>query len=160
MVQPVGDLGPWHAQVQEEIVEPERPIVDPHHHLWHALRFMPSYLLEDLWADTGSGHNIVETGVLECAAEYRTEGPEHLRPIGETEFVADIAAQSAKGGPGKARIAGIVAPADLQLGEAVEQHWRPSRSLDCSANYFYGCCFLAFEFNYLQLGDALGQASA
>ncbi|MFP6605809.1 MAG: amidohydrolase family protein [Myxococcota bacterium] len=121
MVQPVGDLGPWHAQVQEEILEPERPIVDPHHHLWHALRFMPSYLLEDLWADTGSGHNIVETVFLECSAEYRAEGPEHLRPIGETEFVADIAAQSAKGGPGKARIAGIVAHADLQLGDAVEE---------------------------------------
>ena len=82
---------------------------------------MPAYLLEDLWSDTGSGHNIVETVFLECGSEYRSDGPAHLRPLGETEFVAEQAAQSAKGGPGKARIAAIVAHADLQLGDGVEE---------------------------------------
>ncbi len=24
----------WYAAVQEEIVEPDRPIIDTHHHLW------------------------------------------------------------------------------------------------------------------------------
>lgn len=28
---------------------------------------------------------------VECRASYRTDGPEHLRPVGETEFVATMA---------------------------------------------------------------------
>ena len=110
----------WLEQVREEIVEPERAIVDPHHHLWKRGGF-PPYLLEDLWADTGSGHNVVRTVFVECGAEYREDGPEHLRPVGETEFVAATAERSAAGGPGHARIAGIVAHADLRLGARVEE---------------------------------------
>ena len=54
----------WLDQVREEIVDPERPIVDPHHHMW------PNrYVLEDLWADTESGHNIVKTVFVECRSE-------------------------------------------------------------------------------------------
>ena len=121
MVQSLGELGPWHRQVQEEIIEPERPIVDPHHHLWHDRGILAAYLLEDLWADTDSGHNIVKTVFLECQAEYRSDGPEHLRPLGETAFVAEQAAESAKGGPGKAEIAAIVSHADLTLGERAEE---------------------------------------
>ena len=99
MAQPLDDLAAWHGQVEEEIIDPQRRIVDPHHHLWHDRGIMPAYLLEDLWFDTGSGHNIVETVFLECGSEYRSDGPAHLRPLGETEFVAEQAAQSAKGGP-------------------------------------------------------------
>lgn len=109
----------WLDQVKEEILEANRPIVDPHHHLWE--RPGNSYVLKDLWADTGSGHNIIKTVFIECRAGYRTDGPEHLFPIGETEFVTGIAAKSAKGGKGKARIAGIVAHADLTLGDKVEE---------------------------------------
>jgi predicted TIM-barrel fold metal-dependent hydrolase len=133
MAQPIADREAWLAQVVEEIVEPERPIVDPHHHLWRDRGVLPQYLLEDLWADTGSGHNIVQTVFLECRAEYRSDGPEYLRPLGETEFVAEQAAQSAKGGPGKARIAAIVAHADLalgdRLGEVLAQHEELGRGL-------------------------------
>jgi len=110
----------WLAQVVEEIVEPERPIIDPHHHLWER----PgggNYLLKDLWADTGSGHHIVKTVFIECRAGYRTEGPEHLRPVGETEFVAAIAAESLKEEADRARISGIVAHADLTLGDRLEE---------------------------------------
>ena len=115
--QPFVPHGPeWHASVAEPVIDPERPIVDPHHHLWE--RAGMDYLLEDLWADTGSGHNIERTVFVECRASYRPDGPEELRPVGETEFVAGIAADS-QAGPG-ARIAGIVAHADLTLGEAVE----------------------------------------
>ena len=109
----------WLDQVKEEIIEPERPIVDPHHHLWE--RPGSNYVLKDLWADTGSGHNIIKTVFIECHASYRTDGPEHLRPIGETEFVAAIAAESAKGGEGKVKIAGIVSNANLTLGDKVEE---------------------------------------
>ena len=71
----MNELERWHAQVIEEIIDPERPIFDPHHHLWRA--DMP-YEIGDLWADTQTGHNIVGTVFIECGAEYRTEGPRHL----------------------------------------------------------------------------------
>lgn len=109
----------WLAQVQEEIIEPDLPIIDPHHHLWR--RPNRDYLLEDLWEDTGSGHNIVKTVFIECRAEYRQDGADHLKPLGETEFVADQARQSAQGGNGQAEIAGIVGHADLTLAEDVRE---------------------------------------
>jgi predicted TIM-barrel fold metal-dependent hydrolase len=121
MDRPPSNRNDWLALVEEEIVDPERPIVDPHHHLWHDRSVMGGYLLDDLWADTDSGHNIVETVFLECGAEYRRDGPKHLRPVGETEFVAEQAGRSAQGGPGKARIAAIVGHADLLLGDEVEE---------------------------------------
>ncbi|MBJ31255.1 MAG: amidohydrolase [Acidimicrobiaceae bacterium] len=101
----------WYGQVDEEVVDPDRRIVDPHHHLWEISD--ANYVLEHLWADTSSGHRVEKTVFVECHASYRTQGPEHLRPIGETEFVADIAKASAAG-PGP-RVAGIVAYADLRL---------------------------------------------
>ncbi len=115
-----GRTAAWLEQVEEEIVEPERRIVDPHHHLWDRPD-RGSYLLEDLWADTGSGHNIEKTVFVECGASYRDDGPDHLRPVGETEFVAEIAAASAKGKSARATIAGIVAHADLTRRDAVEE---------------------------------------
>ena len=73
------------------------------------------YALEDLWGDTGSGHKIEQTVFIECSAEYRKSGPEYLKPLGETEFVADAAAQSARGPKGSARISAIIGFADLGL---------------------------------------------
>ena len=45
------DTGPWLTLTREDPIEPQLPIVDPHHHLWD----YPTsrYLLEDLLADTG-----------------------------------------------------------------------------------------------------------
>jgi predicted TIM-barrel fold metal-dependent hydrolase len=120
MAGPVPGTPEWLEQVVEEVVEPERPIVDPHHHLWNRTEW-GSYLLEDLWADTGSGHRVEKTVFVECRASYRESGPEHLQCLGETEFVAAIAEESARGGPRRAVIAGIVAHADLTLGDAVEE---------------------------------------
>lgn len=108
----------WHAAVAEAVLEPARPIVDPHHHLWPEARPAP-YLLPELWRDTGSGHKVEQTVFVECMAAYRTTGPEPLKPVGETEFVADAAMQSAAAGPSRARIAAIVGFADLLLGERV-----------------------------------------
>jgi predicted TIM-barrel fold metal-dependent hydrolase len=107
----------WLAQVQEEALEPGLPIIDPHHHLWD----MPTsrYLLDELLADTGSGHDIVATVFMECGAMYRADGPEAMRPVGETEFVNGIAAMSASGIYGKTcACAAIVGFADLNLGKA------------------------------------------
>ena len=107
----------WLAQVQEEILEPDLPICDPHHHLWdHPAN---RYLLDELLADTGSGHNVVSTVFMECMAMYRADGPEALRPVGETEFVNGVAAMSASGGYGDGRMcASIVGFVDLTLPEA------------------------------------------
>ena len=112
----------WYAQVTEPIIEPARPIVDPHHHLWTDRTFpIANYLLDDLWRDTGSGHNVKKTVFIECGTHYRADGPEHLRPVGETEWVATIAVQSAAGGPGKAVVSAIVAHANLTLGDALDE---------------------------------------
>lgn len=115
----------WLAQVCEEIIDPSRPIIDPHHHLWPGVGGRSRYLLADLWADTGSGHNIEKTVFIECRASYRVDGPEQLKPIGETEFVARIARASRDGGGG-AVIAGFVGHADLRLGtglgDVLQQH--------------------------------------
>ena len=108
----------------EEVLEPELPICDPHHHLWD--RNGERYLLHELLADTGQAdgqgrrHDVRSTVYVECASMYRADGPEALRPVGETEFVNGMAAMSASGGYGPTRAcAGIVGLADLRLGAAV-----------------------------------------
>lgn len=111
----------WLAQVEEDILEPERPIIDPHHHLWRDKKG-PAYELENLWADTASGHNILGTVFVECGADYRPDGPESLRPVGETEYVAAAARSSCRdAAPGHPPILGIVSHVDLRLGEAVAE---------------------------------------
>ncbi|MDP6706225.1 MAG: amidohydrolase family protein, partial [Alphaproteobacteria bacterium] len=120
----------WLALTVEETLEPDLPICDPHHHFWdsgHAVsaRFRREqvetrYLLDELLADISSGHNVVSTVFIECASMYRAAGPAEMRPVGETEFVNGIAAMSASGQYGPARVAaGIVGFADLTLGDSV-----------------------------------------
>ncbi|MFW2333297.1 amidohydrolase family protein [Ilumatobacter sp.] len=104
----------WLGQVVEDIVDPGTPIVDPHHHLWPD-GGRTAYGLDDLVADTGSGHHIVATVFVECRAAARPDGPDHLRPVGETEFVAASADRLTAEHPGAPPIAGIVANADLTL---------------------------------------------
>jgi len=109
----------WLASGEEEALEPELPICDPHHHLWDHPG--SRYLLDELLADT-DGHRVESTVFVECGSMYRADGPEALRPVGETEFVQGIAAQSASGGYGPMRAnAGIVGHADLMLGPAVDE---------------------------------------
>jgi predicted TIM-barrel fold metal-dependent hydrolase len=124
------------AGAPEEVLEPDLPIVDPHHHLWdrrmvtaslpppkhgfeHVIRRAPRYLLDELLADTGSGHNVRATVFVECGAMYRAVGPLELRCTGETEFVNGVAAMSASGIYGETRAcAGIVSRGDFTLGSA------------------------------------------
>jgi L-fuconolactonase len=119
-MEPIPGSNAWYAQVIEDIIEPERPIIDPHHHLFSGWE-IPDYLLEDLWGDTESGHKIEKTVFIECGTHYRETGPDHLKPVGETEFVANIALQSASAGSTKAFIAGIVSHADLTIGDALNE---------------------------------------
>ena len=103
----------------EAALDPELPICDPHHHLWDH----PGnrYLLDELLHDTDSGHTVVQTVFVECLSMYRKDGPPEMKPVGETEFVQGIAAQSASGNYGPmAACTGIVGFADLSLGDGVQ----------------------------------------
>ncbi|HZZ88827.1 MAG TPA: amidohydrolase family protein, partial [Caulobacteraceae bacterium] len=104
----------------EEILEPELPICDPHHHLWD---FPASrYLLPELLADLTSGHRVESTVFVECGAFYRASGPEPMRYVGETEFVGGVAAMAASGRYGPVLACeGIVGRADLAQGGAVAE---------------------------------------
>ncbi len=119
MTTPTPGSDAWRALVQEEILEPERPIIDPHHHLWRNT-FGFDYMLDEFLADTGSGHRIEKSVYIEARAFYLPDGPEHLQPTGETRKVAELAAQLAQS-PAAVQIAGIVAHADLRLGETPER---------------------------------------
>src|SRR5437763_10206359 len=75
----------WLDGRREDIIEPDLPIVDPHHHLVDRPE-TGCYLLPELIADLGSGHNITATVYLEWLSMYRATGPAELRPVGEVEF--------------------------------------------------------------------------
>ncbi len=110
----------WLAQVVEQPLEPTLPIIDPHHHLWDHPN--NRYLLDEILRDIGTGHRVIGTVFVECLSMYRADGPHSYRPVGETEFVNGIAAQSASGQYGETRVAaGIVSFADLTLGAEVEE---------------------------------------
>lgn len=108
----------WLDLHDEEVLDPARQIIDPHLHLWD--KPGERFLLNEVLADIGSGHNVVASVYVECHAMYRATGPQSHKPIGEVEFANGIAAQSASGRYGAARInAAIVGHADLMLGDAV-----------------------------------------
>ncbi len=122
----------------EAIIEPDLPIVDPHHHLWDLRPLIAAfpeprhpfietlvgasyYTFDELLADTQSGHNVVGTVFMECGAFYDAARPDAMKPVGEVEFVNGVAAQGASGLYGELRpCAGIVGHADLQLGDGVK----------------------------------------
>jgi L-fuconolactonase len=109
----------WLAQQREDPIDPAMPIIDPHHHLWDR---GSRYLLDEIKRDIDtSGHNVRATVYLQCDSMYRADGDAKFVPIGETEFVNGVAAMSASGAYGPARIcAGIVGFADLLLGAGVD----------------------------------------
>lgn len=109
----------WLAQHAEPVLDPELPIIDAHHHLWD--RPGARYLFDQFLADVSSGHNIVGSVYAQCRSMLRADGPPELRPLGEVEFINGLAAQSASGLYGTARLcAGIIGGADLRLGAALE----------------------------------------
>src|SRR3981189_3645457 len=106
----------WLAQYTEEVIDPARPIVDPHHHLWD--RGGLRYLIEDMAVVNLPGHHCVATVYVEARSMYRAGGPEALRPVGEVEFANGAAAMSASGSYGPAAICtGIVSHVNLLLGD-------------------------------------------
>lgn len=108
----------WLKSRTEEVLDPGRPIVDAHHHLWD--RPGARYLFLEYLADVRSGHNVVASIFAQCRSMYRDSGPEEMRPVGEVEFVNGVAAQSASGLYGRFRAcAAIIGFADLTLGAKV-----------------------------------------
>lgn len=107
----------WLSLTEEQALEPELPIIDPHQHFWD--RNGERYLLDELALDVAA-HNVRQTLFVECVSMYRAEGAEEFRVVGETEFAQGLAAVSASGQHGDLRAAaGIVAAADLRLGDRV-----------------------------------------
>jgi L-fuconolactonase len=87
------------------------PICDAHHHLWQVPGL--EYEVADLRADIASTPFTVRSTIfVECSAWYRQDGPEHLRPVGETEWVVAHADDITKA---------IVGHADLRLGRDFEE---------------------------------------
>ena len=123
--------------MSEEILDPDLPIIDPHHHLWDLRPLIPSfpeprhafidaiagapyYTFDELRTDTQSGHNVVGTVFMECGAFYDAARDDAFKPVGEVEFVNGVAAQGASGLYGAYRpCAAIVGHADLTLGDSV-----------------------------------------
>ena len=115
------------SEEPEAVLEPDLPIIDPHHHLWDnrvatSIFEQTVYLCEEIMADINkSGHNITQTVFAQCGAFFRADGPKDMRCVGETEFVQGVAAMSRSGIYGSTRLCtGIFGSADLRAGASVE----------------------------------------
>ncbi|WP_374529503.1 amidohydrolase [Novosphingobium sp.] len=123
----------------EAILEPDLPIIDPHHHLWDlrpllnvlpdpdhhfiaAIARSPYYTFNELYADATCGHNVIGTVFMECGAFYRQGAGDDMKVLGETEYVNGVAAQSASGLYGDIRLCdAIIGHVDLQLGDGARK---------------------------------------
>ena len=106
----------WLGKYTEEPLLPELRLVDAHHHLWDrgGHTYLPAQFRQD-----AQGHKVEASVYVECLSAYREYGPEHLRCVGETEYLMGVLLQtSTDTAPDIA--AGIVGHADLALAEAVE----------------------------------------
>lgn len=108
----------WLALHEEPALDPERPIIDAHHHLWDrpGARYLQPELLLDI---SSSGHRVVGTVYVQARSAYRVDGPVELRPVGEVEFALGINREGSASGLPCQVCAGIVGFADLLLGEQV-----------------------------------------
>jgi L-fuconolactonase len=113
----------WRDLVQELPIDPDLPIVDAHHHVWDAspLPDVEAYSPDAFLSEkAGSGHNIVATVSVDCRTNYRDTGPEHLRILGETEYIERVANEAnRRGGRYAGACAAIVPTANLLDGAAV-----------------------------------------
>ncbi|HTE14485.1 MAG TPA: amidohydrolase family protein [Burkholderiales bacterium] len=110
----------WLSRHREEILEPDLPIIDAHHHLW--VRPGNRYLLDEFLAEVRTGHNIKASVFVDCGSFYRKTGPVPMAPVGEVEFANGVAAMAASGTYGNTLVcAGIVSSADISVGAEVAQ---------------------------------------
>jgi L-fuconolactonase len=102
----------WLQRLQEEVLEPDLPIVDAHHHFYDRPGWQ--YLLDDYLADARSGHAVRASVYMQALTRYRPDGPYSMKPVGETDYIAEVTE-----GSHPQVAAGIVGHADLRLGAAV-----------------------------------------
>ncbi|WP_417725159.1 amidohydrolase family protein [Salipiger sp.] len=108
----------WLSQRHEEVLEPDLPIVDAHHHIWDRNLRLP-YLPQHMLADMQSGHLVRGSVYVECSFMYRAGGDPRFAGVGEVEYVNGVAAEFASNYHGPIRpCAGIVGKVDLTLGAA------------------------------------------
>lgn len=117
----------WISLTQEEPVDPRRRIIDTHHHLKdpeqssilgeHGDGDDRPYLAQHLHADM-AGHHVIGSVYVECGLAYLPDGPEHLRPTGETAYAAAQAVRAAASG---APILAIVANTDIARTDVLEE---------------------------------------
>lgn len=116
------DLLAWHAGTTEErVLEPEWPIVDPHHHLFNTPADRLYYLRDDLEKDLQCGHRVLGTVYVGAyRAGWRETGPQEMRSVGEVERIVKLSQRVPSADDGACEIAaGIVSEVDLEMGDNV-----------------------------------------
>jgi L-fuconolactonase len=110
----IAEARAWQGAFAEEVIDPEIPIIDAHHHLQEDRN--GRYLFHESVADMAAGHHFVATVHVQARSMTRAEGPAHLRDIGEIEYARGAAAMAATGLYGGVRVCeAIVGWADLRL---------------------------------------------
>ncbi|WP_175525761.1 amidohydrolase family protein [Bosea sp. OK403] len=110
----------WLRRTQEAPIDPGLTIIDPHHHLWNHSK--NRYLAEEFRRDLADGHRVRATVHVEASSHFTRSGPPHLRPVGETQFVAEIGESLKRSNPAGPEVgAGIVAFTDLTKGDVVDE---------------------------------------
>jgi L-fuconolactonase len=123
----------------EQVLEPDLPICDPHHHLYGpGSVFHGPYTVADLRRDFG-GHHVISTVFVETQSGYRPSGSLlSLAPVGETEWVVEQTA-------GDDLVQGIIGFADLMLADAVGDVL--DAHIEAAAGRFRGVRFRESNFN-------------
>lgn len=127
----------WWDRSVEAVIDPALEVVDAHLHLWEERAFPDPTGAEPLQTSRylpgdfdGDGHRVMQIVYVECGSGYSAEGPEHLRPVGESTFAARMAALFDKtGGP---MLAACIAHADLTdtaLDTVLDAHLDAARGL-------------------------------
>lgn len=106
----------WLAASREEAIEPGLAMIDAHHHF---SEHWGGYMPEDLLADA-HGHDIRATVYVQCGWQYAGEGPQAVRPVGETTAVLAATREVNRRQQATRVAAAIVGFADLRLGDAVD----------------------------------------
>ncbi|MEC3950777.1 amidohydrolase family protein [Sphingobium sp. HWE2-09] len=106
---------------QEVAIDPDRIIIDPHHHIRDYRDPQPGrerYVVADFLSDIAtSGHRVVQSVFVECGLMYLPDGTAERRSLGETAYVYRMAQQVAAQHPTPCAIAaGIVGKVDLRIG--------------------------------------------
>jgi L-fuconolactonase len=121
----VGSMGActdWWALRPEVAIEPGWEIIDTHCHLWverdlpdpadPSRQLRTSRYMTDEFSRDVAGHRLSRFIYVECGSGHYTSGPEHMRPVGETEFAVELA-RTFDGIGGRPRLSAMAAYADL-----------------------------------------------